>query len=98
MIGYLSIHFEWEVIFIIIGLAGLAWLIPWMILVKAPPKNHPWITEEEREYILTGQKNEQEEEAEYTPSVGKLLSHKQTIAIGACANEPDAVICELKHL
>ena len=35
-------------IFIIIGLIGLLWLIPWLVLVKSPPKDHPWITENEK--------------------------------------------------
>ena len=58
LIAYLTLHFSWQTIFILVGLIGLLWLIPWWILVKAPPKDHPWITDEEREYILTGQRNQ----------------------------------------
>ena len=69
-------------IFILVGLIGLLWLIPWVILVKAPPKTHPWLTDEEREYILTGQQNteadEDTEEEEYNPSTAQVLSHKQS--------------------
>lgn len=78
LIGFLSISCSWQAIFIIVGLVGLLWLVPWLLLVKAPPKGHPWITDEEKEYILSGQKNEQESGDEYTPSIGKLLSHKQS--------------------
>jgi len=92
LIGTLAVYFSWQVIFILIGLLGLLWLIPWMILVKAPPKQHPWITDEEREYILTGQQNEQlsedgESDEGYNPSTGELLSHKQSwgvIIASAC--------------
>jgi len=52
IIAFLAIHYSWQTIFVIVGLIGLLWLIPWMVLVKAPPKSHPWITEEEKEYIL----------------------------------------------
>ncbi len=83
MIAFLSIHFSWQAIFILVGLTGLLWLIPWMILVKSPPKSHPWITESEREYILTGQKNQDLDQdgsydEGYNPSTGELLSHKES--------------------
>ncbi|MFK7949967.1 MAG: MFS transporter [Saprospiraceae bacterium] len=60
VIGLLSVYMGWQYIFILVGLLGLLWLIPWWILVKSPPGEHPWITEEEREYILTGQLIESE--------------------------------------
>lgn len=55
LIAYLTIFFSWQMVLVVIGLLGLLWLIPWLVLVKSPPGTHPWITEEEREYILTGQ-------------------------------------------
>lgn len=82
LIAFLTVYFDWKMIFILVGLAGLLWLIPWMVLVKAPPKSHPWITEEEREYILTGQKNTEASDGKhsdgYNPTTGQLLSHKQS--------------------
>ena len=58
VIGLLSIYLGWQYIFIVFVLLGLLWLIPWWILVKSPPGEHPWITEEERDYILKGQQNQ----------------------------------------
>ncbi len=92
LIGTLAIYFSWQMIFVLIGVLGLLWLIPWMILVKAPPKYHPWITDEEREYILSGQENQavtdhNENDEGYNPSTGELLSHKQSwgvIIASAC--------------
>ena len=83
VIGLLTIYFSWKMIFIIVGLVGLLWLIPWMVLMKAPPHSHPWISEEEREYILSGQQNQgMDMDAEYddgyNPSTGKMLSHKES--------------------
>lgn len=83
LIAYLTIHFSWQAIFILVGLAGLLWLIPWMILVKAPPKSHPWITPQEKEYILTGQRNQDVDndgsfDEGYNPSVKELLSRKES--------------------
>ena len=93
LIAYLSVFFSWQAIFIIVGLVGLLWLIPWMVLVKAPPKEHPWITEEEREYILTGQKNTQAEEGNeegYNPTSSEMLSRKQSwgVIIASAAIDP----------
>jgi ACS family hexuronate transporter-like MFS transporter len=95
LIAYLTVYFSWQMVFVVIGLVGLLWLIPWIILVKAPPKFHPWITDEEREYILTGQRNgdandSDDEEDEYNPSTKELLSRKQSwgVIIASAAIDP----------
>ena len=93
LIAYLTVFFSWKMVFVIIGLSGLLWLIPWLILVKAPPGSHPWITEEEKEYILTGQKRVEEdgnEIEEYNPGTAELLSRKQSwgVIIASAAIDP----------
>ncbi|MGP9496835.1 MFS transporter, partial [Pseudoalteromonas sp. AOP7-A1-14] len=96
LIAYLTVYFSWQLVFIIIGALGFLWLLPWLILVKSPPGSHPWITEEEREYILTGQKRlddngeETSDEDEYNPSTGELLKRKQSwgVIIASAAIDP----------
>ena len=94
LIAFLTVFFSWKMIFILVGLIGLLWLIPWWILVKAPPKSHPWLTDEEREYILTGQQtaetDEGTEEEEYDPTTAQVLSHKQSwgVIIASAAIDP----------
>lgn len=95
LIAYLAVFFSWQAIFVIVGLTGLLWLVPWLILVKAPPKTHSWITEEEKQYILTGQKNQALDadgnvEEAYTPTTKQLLSHKQSwgVIIATAAIDP----------
>ena len=82
LIGYLSIFMDWKLVFISIGALGLLWLIPWFIIVKAPPKHHSWLSEEERQYILSGQVAEDLDgdgvADEYDPSTAELLSRKQS--------------------
>lgn len=80
LVAFLTIYFSWQLIFVIVGLVGLLWLIPWLYLVKSPPQSHPWITEEERNYILKGQKNNEEkvEDNDYNPTTAELLSHKES--------------------
>jgi ACS family hexuronate transporter-like MFS transporter len=55
LIAFFYLTFGWRATFPIIATFSLLWLIPWLIINKKLPKDHPWITEEEREYILNGQ-------------------------------------------
>ncbi len=94
-IGILSVYLSWQYIFIAVGVVGLLWLIPWWIIVKSPPSKHPWITKEEREYILTGQRNQDvdkdgEFDEGYNPDTSKLLSHKESwgVIIASAAIDP----------
>ncbi|KPZ52002.1 MULTISPECIES: MFS transporter [Pseudoalteromonas] len=97
LIAYLTVYFSWQMVFIFVGALGFLWLVPWIILVKAPPGSHPWISEEEREYILTGQRRvddngdvTNDDEEEYNPSTGELLSRKQSwgVIIASAAIDP----------
>ena len=93
-ISYLAITLQsWQAIFVVVATLGFIWLIPWLIIVKAPPKYHAWITEEERAYILTGQKSPSsngDEDDGYNPSTGKLLSHRQSwgVILASAAIDP----------
>jgi len=93
-IALMTIWFSWQMIFIVVGLIGLLWLLPWFLIVKAPPQYHPNITEAERQYILSGQKITEEEEEgdyeEYNPSTAQLLQHKQSwgVIIASAAIDP----------
>lgn len=97
LIAYLTVYFSWQMVFVFVGALGFLWLVPWIILVKAPPGSHPWISEEEREYILTGQRRvddngdvTSDDEEEYNPSTGELLSRKQSwgVIIASAAIDP----------
>ncbi|MEP3211097.1 MAG: MFS transporter [Maribacter sp.] len=94
-IGILSVYFSWQYIFILVGILGILWLIPWWVLVKSPPSKHPWITDKEREYILTGQQNQDvdgdgEFDEGYNPETGQMLSHKESwgVIIASAAIDP----------
>lgn len=95
LIAYLAIFLSWKVIFVLVGVAGLLWLVPWLVLVKSPPIEHPWITDEEREYILSGQKNQDanqdgEYDEGYVPTYGEMLSRKESwgVIIATAAIDP----------
>ena len=80
IVGLLFIWFgSWQATFITIGVLGLLWLVPWLIVYKSGPKTHPWLDEAEREYILTGQRNEETHQAaEYAPTSREILSRKES--------------------
>ncbi|RME94599.1 MAG: MFS transporter, partial [Alphaproteobacteria bacterium] len=95
LISYLAIFLEWKLIFILVGLVGVIWLVPWWVIVKAPPKYHSWLSDEERDYILSGQVNEDADgdgdpEGGYNPPTGELLSRKESwgVIIASAAIDP----------
>lgn len=70
---------SWQATFIAIGILGLLWLVPWLIVYKSGPDAHPWISEEERQFILTGQRNKDVDDvADYAPGSGEILSRKES--------------------
>ena len=95
LIAFLAIHFSWQMIFIFVGLIGLLWLIPWMLIVKSPPEKHPWLTEKERNHILEISGNDKLDKVEdqikgYNPKTGKMLTHKESwgVIIASAAIDP----------
>lgn len=80
IIAYLFVYLEsWRATFIAVGALGLLWLVPWLIIYKSGPDKHPWVSESEREYILTGQRNvETNEVATYAPGAAEILSRKES--------------------
>ncbi|GGP52664.1 MULTISPECIES: MFS transporter [Shewanella] len=79
LIAFLYAFLGWQATFIVIGALGIIWIIPWMIIYKSAPDAHPWITETERQYILSGQQcaTETNQTEEYVPTTGQLLGHRQ---------------------
>jgi len=95
LIAFLTVYFNWQMIFIVVGVIGFLWLLPWLYLVKGPPEKHPWISEEEKQYILTGQKNQDVDndgafDEGYNPSTSEMLSRKESwgVIISSAAIDP----------
>jgi ACS family hexuronate transporter-like MFS transporter len=57
LIALLYMLFGWKATFLIVGLLGFIWIIPWWIVHRAEPARHPWLSDEERQYILGGEKS-----------------------------------------
>ena len=95
IIGILSAYMGWQSIFIVVSILGFIWLLPWFYIVKADPKNHQWLTDSEKEYILSGQKNQDLDDdgtfdEGYNPNTGKLMGHKESwgVIIASAALDP----------
>ena len=80
LVGLFFIWFNsWQITFILIGVLGFLWLVPWLIVYKSGPESHPWLDEKEREYILSGQRNQETNEtASYAPTSKEILSRKES--------------------
>jgi ACS family hexuronate transporter-like MFS transporter len=95
IIGILSAYMGWQSIFVTVSILGFIWLIPWFYIVKGDPKNHAWLTDSEKEYILSGQENQDLDDdgtpdEGYNPSTSKLLGHKESwgVIIASAALDP----------
>ena len=86
IIVYLYAQFGWKSTYIILGVLGLLWVIPWIIINKSKPKDHPWITENERNMLLNDRKenNDVVVEGAKSLSVPKILSYKEPWGILLC--------------
>jgi len=79
LIAFLYLWVGWKITFVFVGGLGILWIVPWLFINRALPKNHSWITEEEKKYILSDQSIESEDEK--PPSWGTLLKKKQTWSV-----------------
>ena len=87
IIVFLYAKFGWKATYVILGLLGLFWVIPWLIINKSNPNKHPWITEEERELISgdsnVDQKDDQKDDRQ-SLSLGKILSFRESWGVLSC--------------
>lgn len=67
----------WRRTFVVVGSLGFFWLVAWLIVYR-PLDSNPWVTDEERRYILDGQS---QSTREASPSLRVLLSYRQTWGI-----------------
>jgi len=93
IIGLLAIYLSWQTIFLCVGLLGFLWLLPWFFVVKSSPEKHPWLSEDERTYILSGQKNQDSDgiyNEGYSPTTGELLKKKESwgVILASAAIDP----------
>lgn len=80
VIAWLAVTYGWRPTFVITGLLGFLWLAAWWTLYRLP-QEHPWLSEEERRYILDGQPDARGAAAAWSPGWGELLRYRQVWAV-----------------
>ena len=84
LIALLFLSFGWKGTFLLVGLLGFVWLLPWLIIYKSGPATHPWVSAAERVLILDAPAEDAvvaETRPAYVPNLRQLLSHRQSWAI-----------------
>jgi ACS family hexuronate transporter-like MFS transporter len=82
LVAFLYLLVGWKATFFLIGLLGIVWIIPWWFINRAAPDGHPWLTSEEKEHILSGQKVATDATTdERVLSWGELLSYKESWSV-----------------
>lgn len=86
VIVFLYSSFGWETTYIILGAVGMLWVIPWLFLNKSTPEKHPWVTQEERDLIISDKidKKSTADKKGKSLSVLKILSFKQSWGLLLC--------------
>ncbi|MFL9583985.1 MFS transporter [Stenotrophomonas sp. AB1(2024)] len=82
LIAVLFLWLGWRGTFILIGAIGFVWLLPWLVIYRAGPDKHPWVSAAERALILDAPTEQPAvPKVEYAPNVRQLLGHRQTWGI-----------------
>ncbi len=71
----------WKMTFLLLGLLGLIWVIPWLLINKGVPGKHPWITDEEKEHIMSGIEEKAEDADKPGLTMREILSHRESWAV-----------------
>lgn len=69
------ISWHWQFAFIISGGLGLIFAFMWLFLYRSPEK-HQWVSDEEKEYILSGQEKALQSDGDKRPSLFSLLKQR----------------------
>jgi len=78
-------HYGWRPSFFILSAVGFVWLVIWLFLYRKP-ENARWITETERQHILSSRASEPKQADMPRPdyvrmSIGSLILHRSIIGI-----------------
>jgi MFS transporter, ACS family, hexuronate transporter len=81
LIAWLFVLLGWQATFVVVGALGIVWILPWWILARSTPDQHPWVSAEERAYILGGAATQPAVDAKPGMTWGEAVQHSQTWAV-----------------
>ncbi len=73
LVAFAVIYLNWQSAFVISGGLGLVWVSLWLLLYQ-PPSRHPWLSEQERAFIVSGQEQALNEGGR--PSLREILKQR----------------------
>ena len=71
--GLLASKYGWESVFYVFGLIGLIWCILWMMIVKERPEKDPYISKEEKNYIVASLGNQLNHQPKFSDTPWKAI-------------------------
>lgn len=89
LVAWCVMTYNWRLAFVAIGVGGLIWVVLWSVFFKNP-KDQKHLSDEERDYILSGQEAAYRTETNEKPSWSSILSSRAfwSIAIPRFLAEP----------
>jgi len=82
LIAILFLTMGWKGTFLLVGGLGLLWVLPWLVIYRAGPDKHPWVSDAERVLILDAPADAGGPVGPvYTPTIRQMMSHRQSWGI-----------------
>ena len=81
LVVWAILHGSWQLAFAIVGGLGLLWCVLWMLLYRHP-RDQTLLSDEEREYIVSGQEAQYADPNAHKMSWGEILSSRNFWSIG----------------
>ena len=81
LIAVMFLTMGWKGTFLLVGALGFIWVLPWLVIYRAGPDRHPWVSAAERALILDRpavKTTDAPVAPVYVPSLRQLLSHRQS--------------------
>ena len=81
-VAFLFLWLGWRGTFLVIGALGFVWLVPWLLVYRAGPDRHPWVSAAERALILDAPAvPDPRARPAYRPTLRQIMSHRQSWGI-----------------
>jgi ACS family hexuronate transporter-like MFS transporter len=90
MVISVELFYGWQAAFFVTGALGFIFSAMWWLFYRIPAK-HPWVSEEEKTFILAGQEPDKRDDGpDHAPKIGKILATRRFwgIAIPRFLAEP----------
>ncbi|SDM41477.1 MFS transporter [Kriegella aquimaris] len=89
VVAWMIDDFGWRISFVILGGIGVLWAVVWFLLFRDKPEDHPGISKQEKEFILSTRQQQNTQAEIKKISLGHLLKSKNIwLAMGQyfCSN------------